>query len=244
MDFLTRFGIEKSRFTVLTMLAILLAGAFTYIQLPKRENPAITIRSAVVTAQFPGMKPERMEELVATPIERKIREIGEIEDIETLIFTGSLKITVTLYDSVPGQKIPAVMQDLRNKMAEITDLPDGTVGPQTNTDYGDVAIATVAVTGDGFSLAEVEDIAEEFRKYLYGIDGITKVKLHGMQDERVWLELDPRRIAAVGVQLNQVLEDLRNQNIILPAGRIDANAPISCLKPMAISDPSTKSKGF
>ncbi|MEO1609391.1 MAG: efflux RND transporter permease subunit [Pseudomonadota bacterium] len=223
MDFLTRFGIENSRFTVLMMLAILLAGAFTYIQLPKRENPAITIRSAVVTAQFPGMKPERMEELVATPIERKIREIGEIEDIETLIFTGSLQITVTLYDNVPGERIPEVMQDLRNKMAEITNLPDGTIGPQTNTDYGDVAIATVAVTGDGFSLAEVEDIAEDFRKYLYGIEGITKVNLYGTQDERVWLELDPRRIAAVGVQLEQVLNDLKNQNVILPAGRIDAS---------------------
>jgi len=223
MNFLTRFGIEKSRFTILMMLAILLAGAFTYIQLPKRENPAITIRSAVVTAQFPGMKPERMEELVATPIERKIREIGEIEDIETLIFTGSLKITVKLYDSVPGEKIPAVMQELRNKMAEIADLPEGTVGPQTNTDYGDVSIATVAITGDGFSPAEVEDIAEDFRRYLYSIDGITKVNLHGTQDERVWLELDPRRIASVGVQLEQVLNDLRNQNIILPAGRIDAS---------------------
>ncbi|MEM9029657.1 MAG: efflux RND transporter permease subunit [Pseudomonadota bacterium] len=223
MDFLTRFGIEKSRFTLLVMFALLVAGALTYLQLPKRENPVITIRSAVVTAQFPGMKPERMEELVATPIERKIREIGEIEDIKTLIFTGSLTITVTLYDSVPAEKISDVMQDLRNKMAEVDDLPDGTVGPQTNTDYGDVAIATVAITGDGFSLAEIENTAKKFRKFLYGIEGITKVKLYGTQDQRVWLEFDPRRLAAVGVQLEQVLNDLKNQNIILPAGRIDAN---------------------
>lgn len=223
MDFLTRFGIEKTRFTILVMICLLLAGTLTYISLPKRENPSITIRNAVVTAQFPGMKPTRIEELIAIPIERKIREIGEIEDIKTLITTGSVTITITLYDSVAPEKIEAVFQDFRNKMGEVEDLPEGTIGPQVNTDYGDVAIATVALTGDGFSLADLEDVAEEFRKDLYKVDGITKVQLYGEQDQRVWLELDPRKLAAVGVQINEVLADLQNQNVILPAGEIDAN---------------------
>ncbi|MEC7963345.1 MAG: hypothetical protein VX201_08740, partial [Pseudomonadota bacterium] len=60
MDFLTRFGIEKSRLTILAMIALLLLGAMTYSALPKRENPALTIRNAIVLAQFPGMAPERV----------------------------------------------------------------------------------------------------------------------------------------------------------------------------------------
>ncbi|MFY0692770.1 MAG: efflux RND transporter permease subunit [Paracoccaceae bacterium] len=224
MDFLARFGIEKSRLTVLAMLALLVIGAMSYSGLPKRENPAITIRSAVVVAQFPGMEPERVENLIAVPLERAAREIGEVEDISTLITTGQAQLTVSVFESVTADKIDAVYADIRQKMEDSAgDLPDGTYGPFVNTNYGDVAIATIAVTGEGFSYAEIADAAEALQSGLYKVSGITKVSLQGEQQERVWLEIDSRRLAAIGVQLPQVLSDLRNQNVILPAGRLDAD---------------------
>lgn len=91
-----------------------------------------------------------------------------------------------------------------------------------NTNYGDVAVATVAVTGDGFDMTEVTRAAEDLQNGLYAVDGITKVSLSGVQDERIWLEVDARRLASVGVQIPQLLQDLRDQNVILPAGQIDA----------------------
>ena len=100
MDSLTRFGLQKSRLTILVMIGLLMIGLLTFDQLPKRENPAITIRTAIVSASFSGMSPERVEDLLATPIERKAREIGEIEDISTLITTGSAVVTLNLYESV------------------------------------------------------------------------------------------------------------------------------------------------
>ncbi|MEM9761249.1 MAG: efflux RND transporter permease subunit [Pseudomonadota bacterium] len=224
MDFLTRFGLEKNRFTTLMMLAILTMGLLAYAGIPKRENPEITIRTAVVAASFDGMAPFRVEELIAIPIERKIREIGEVEDIETIITNGQALIYVNLYDAVYGADIETAWEDLRNKMQQVTsELPDGTGEPLVNTDYGDVAIATVAITGDGFSLAELEDTAEDLRTALFRVDGITKVSFYGVQDQRIWLEVDIRKLAAVGVQLEQLLDDLQAQNVILPAGEIDAD---------------------
>ncbi len=223
MDFLTRFGIDKSRLTILVMAGLLVQGLLVYASLPKREDPAISIRTAVVTVQFPGMSPRRMEEVIVTPIERKAREIGEIEDIRALVATGSAVINLDLYNSVPKEQMDAVFQDIRNKMKDIADeLPSGTRGPQVNTDYGDVAIATVAVTGEGFSYAEISDAAEDLQKSLYTLTGISKVRLYGEQDERIWLEIDSRKLAAVGVQISQVLADLQAQNVILPAGELDA----------------------
>ena len=87
MNFLTSFGLNKSRLTVLVMIGLLIQGLLVYLSIPKRENPAITIRNAIVSVQFPGMAPERMEDLIVVPIERKVREIGEVEDINTL-FAG------------------------------------------------------------------------------------------------------------------------------------------------------------
>lgn len=223
MNYLTSFGLNKSRLTLLIMVGLLVQGLLVYAGMPKRENPAITIRNALVTAEFPGMAPDRIEDLIVVPIERKAREIAEIEDIETLITTGSTVITLTAYDNVPKDQLESVFQDIRNRMEDVkTELPDGTKGPFVNTNYGDVAIATVAVTGEGFSYADIKDSADKLRTHLYAVDGISKVTLYGVQDERVWLEIDSRKLAAIGVQLSQVLQDLQSQNVILPAGELDA----------------------
>ncbi len=115
MEFLTRFGLNKSRLTILVMVGLLLQGLITYGGLPKRENPAITIRSAIVTAQFPGMSPERMEDLIVIPLERAAREIGEVEDIKTLISTGFTQLNLTVYDAVPKAEIDQVFQDIRTE---------------------------------------------------------------------------------------------------------------------------------
>ncbi|MEM6660738.1 MAG: efflux RND transporter permease subunit [Pseudomonadota bacterium] len=224
MDFLTRFGLQKNRFTVLMMFAILAIGAMSYLSIPKRENPEITIRTAVVAAAFDGMSPLRIEELIAVPIERKIREIGEVENIETVISSGQALFYVELFETIYGEDIEAAWEDLRNKMQAVRgDLPEGTSEPYVNTEYGDVAIATVALTGDGYTLAELDDIAQDLRTALFRIDGVTKVNLSGVQDERIWLEVDIRKLAAVGVQMQQLLDDLEAQNVILPAGELDAD---------------------
>lgn len=224
MNFLTALGLNKTRLTLLVMIGLIIQGLLTYVQIPKRENPAITIRSAIVSASFEGMSPERLEDLIVVPIERKLREIGEVEDISSLITTGNTVITVTVYDYVPKDNLESIFQDIRNRMDEVKqELPDGTSGPFVNTNYGDVSIATVAVTGEGFSFAELKDSADELRTNLYTVDGISKVTLFGVQEERIWLEIDSRKLAAIGVQLPQVLEDLQAQNVILPAGDLDAD---------------------
>jgi multidrug efflux pump subunit AcrB len=204
------------------MIGLLIAGIGLYPNFPKREDPVIVIRTAVVSALFPGMAPERMENLVAVPIERKVRELAEVKDIRTLAGEGSLTIYVDLKDEIVN--VNATWQRLRDKMADAkVDLPEGVVGPFVNSDFGDVAIATIAITGEGFSPRELKDAAEEFRKKLYQIAGISKVELHGVQDERVWLELDTRKMAAIGVQVNALIKDLQGQNVVLPSGNINAD---------------------
>ena len=222
MNLLTRFGLARSRFTIATMIGLLVAGMGLYPNFPKREDPVIVIRTAVVSALFPGMAPERMENLVAVPIERKIRELPEVKDIRTLAGEGSLMTYVDLKDETSN--VNAVWQRLRDKMGDVkNELPDGVVGPFVNSDFGDVAIATIAITGEGFSPRELKDVAEDFRKKLYQIAGVSKVELFGVQDERIWLELDTRKLAAVGVQVNALIKDLQGQNVVLPSGNINAS---------------------
>ncbi|WP_439375569.1 efflux RND transporter permease subunit [Bradyrhizobium sp. DASA03120] len=204
------------------MICLLLAGVVLYPNFPKREDPVIVIRTAVVSALFQGMAPERMENLVAVPIERKIRELAEVKDIRTLATEGALTIYVDLKDEVGN--VNAAWQRLRDKMGDVkVELPDGVIGPFVNSDFGDVAVATIAITGEGFSQREMKDMAEDFRKKLYQLPGISKIDLLGVQDERVWLELDTRKLAAVGVQVNALIKDLQSQNVVLPSGAVNAD---------------------
>lgn len=222
MESLTRFGIDKSRFTILVMVALLLLGGLTYRDLSKREDPSITIRMVVVVAEYPGMSPEKLETLIAEPLERTARKISEVDDINTLITTGRVEIHLEIDESVAVADMETVKQDIRNKInAAQNQLPPETQGPHINTDYGDVVIATVAVTGEGFDYAELRESAKALRKHLYTIDGIGKVTLMGVQEERIWLELNSRKLASIGVQIPRVLEDLQAQNVILPAGSLD-----------------------
>jgi multidrug efflux pump subunit AcrB len=221
VDLLTRFGLDRLRFTVMVMIGLFAAGIGLYPNFPKREDPVVVIRTAVVSALFPGMAPERMENLVAVPIERKVRELAEVKDIRTLVTEGSLIIYVDLKDEIRG--VDATWQRLRDKMNDVkVELPDNTVGPFVNSDFGDVAIASIAITAEGFSYREMKDVAEDFRKKLYRLKGVAKVELLGVQDERIWLEIDTRKLASVGVQLTALINDLQRQNVILPAGNIDA----------------------
>ena len=222
MNFLTRFGLGRSRFTIAIMVGLLVAGIALYPNFPKREDPVVVIRTAVVSAVYPGMTPERIENLVAVPIERKIREIAEVKDIRTLAIEGSLIIYVDLKDEIGN--VQAAWQRLRDKMSDVkVDLPNGVVGPFVNSDFGDVAIATIAITAEGFSHREMKDVADDLRKKLYQLNGVAKVDVLGVQDERVWLEIDTKKLASVGVQVDALIKDLQAQNIILPAGNINAD---------------------
>ncbi len=222
MNFLTKFGLERSRFTITVMVGLLVTGIALYANFPKREDPVVVIRTAVVTASFPGMAPERMENLVAIPIERKIRELAEVKDIRTLVTEGSLIIYVDLKDEV--RDVTAAWQGLRDKMDDVKGgLPEGAAGPFVNSDFGDVAIATIAITAEGFSFREMKDVAEDIRKRLYQVAGVAKIELLGVQEERVWLEIDMKKLASVGVQLNALIKDLRAQNVILPSGNVNAD---------------------
>ena len=126
-----QFAFERSRFTVFVMVGLLITGMSLYVNFPKREDPEILVRVAVVTVEFPGMAPQRLEELVAGPVERKIREIPEVDEISTRLTSGRMSINVKLKDQVT--ELEPIWQTLRDKMEEVArELPTGSrwLGPR------------------------------------------------------------------------------------------------------------------
>jgi multidrug efflux pump subunit AcrB len=221
MTSLTGLGLKRSRVTILVMMLAVAVGLVSYLNFPKREDPAITVRTAIVLAANPGLELTQLEELVAQPLEEVARAIPGVDEVRTQLTGGATILEVDIADSVPEADLKRIFDELRDDVAGVAPgLPDGTQGPVVNSDFGDVAIATIAVTGAGFSLPEIEEAAEELRDRLYAMDGIAAATLYGAQDEVIELRLDRARLASVNGTLGAVLAALEGQNVRLPAGSV------------------------
>jgi multidrug efflux pump subunit AcrB len=223
MKGITAFALNNSRTVVMTLLLVIVGGIFAFIRLPKLEDPLITIREALVAAKYPGMPVEQVERLITRPIEEKIRSMGEVDKIkDSTSKVGECLIHVTIKDEVPSEQLPATWKLLRNRMADVkSELPEGTIGPMVDDTFGDTSVATIALWSDGFSMAEMHEVARQIRERLNMMKGIQKVDLTGMQDERIYLEVSSARIAQLGIDTADIGKSLREQNILLPGGRIN-----------------------
>ena len=131
MKSITDFALNNSRTVILSMILIVLGGMYLFTQVPKLEDPPITIREALVSAQYPGMPVEQVERLITRPIEEKLRTMGEVDDIkDSTSKVGQCLIHVSIKDEVPAEELPMVWKLLRNRMNDVKpELPEGTIGP-------------------------------------------------------------------------------------------------------------------
>ena len=227
---LTRFALDNARVVGLLTVLLMLAGVAVYLNFPSKEDPEVTVREAVVTAAFPGMPPERIEELITRKIEKKIRLIPEVEHVKSTSKTGISITHVVVYDEFFEMK--PIWQNLRNKMNDVrSELPEGTLGPQVDDEFGDVYVATIALTGSGFDLVEMHDVAKGLRDELYTIDGAKKVVIHGDVPERIELVTTNARLARYGLSPDALIANLRNQNVILPGGTVDTGLLAITIEP-------------
>ncbi len=228
---LTRFALENRALVIAILLAALVAGPFSLWSHPSREDPKIVIRNAQVLATYPGMSADRVEDLITTPLEEKIREIPEVDIIASTSTTGMARVKITVKDRYTD--MAPIWTDLRNKMRDIAgDLPEGTTGPTVFDDQGDVAMATIAVTAEGFNNQEIYEAVKEYRRLIYArVPGVRKVSIYGRVEPRVFVEFDNVRVARLGLTPGAVVSAIQTQNVILPGGRIQAEGRTFIIEP-------------
>lgn len=227
---LSELAMNNKAVVLFFTLLVLVAGPFSFSTHPSREDPKISIRTAVVSARYQGMSPERMENLITKKIEEKIREIPEVEHIESTVQNGSTIIRANVYDRYSD--MDPIWIQLRNKMDDVkADLPDGTEGPFVNDDYGDVAMASIALTAEGFSISEMREAARRVRDQLYSLGGVRKITLYGVEPERIFVEIDNIRLSQFGISGTDIINAISKQNIILPGGTINTEGQSIFIEP-------------
>ncbi len=211
------WSIKNSVTVSVILFMIVMGGALTYTTISRKENPEFTVRTAMVTAVFPGASPKKVEELVTDKLEEKIREMGEIKDVRSQSLTGLCIIMVDIQDRF--KNVPEIWQKLRNKVADARPtLPEGVREPSVNDEFGDVFGVVVALTGDGYSYREIKDVSDYVRNQLLKIKSVGKVERFGIQDERIFVEFSNARLAEYGFSPAYLSSILSSQNSIQPGG--------------------------
>lgn len=227
---ITRLALANSRITILVTLFVIAMGITTFLSYPSAEDPTIVIRSASVSVSNPGMSAERVEELITKPLEAAMREIAEIDEIKSTSKAGESFVDLTIHDWVDD--LQAVFQGIRNKASDVrSQLPSSAQEPVVNDEKGLTSVATIALWADGFSLAEMRDLARDVRDRLYTLSGVRKVQLLGIQAERIYLEFSPEKLAGLGVSPKQLFDTLAQQNIVEPGGSISAGGRSVLIEP-------------
>ncbi|WP_019026591.1 efflux RND transporter permease subunit [Colwellia piezophila] len=222
------FTYRKSVFLIMAVL--LVNGIFAYFTLPAQEDPTITIREAIVSTSFPGMAPDRIEQLITKKLEEEIRKIPEVKEIKSSSATGISIIHVKIYDRYFN--LDDIWQNLRNKVtAAHRKMPSGTHVPFVNDEFGDVSVVTLALTADGFDLGEMYDIAQHIRDTLYGVEGTKKIEILGRQEERIFLEASNARLSQLGISPQSLINELQKQNIVRSGGQVNIGAVSFIVEP-------------
>lgn len=228
---ITAFSIDRNRITFSLLTVVIIMGLVLYQDLARDSMPPYTVRVATIISYFPGGSPERVEMLVTDAVEKKAQEIPEVKTITSTSRTGLSVVTVELKDEVTPEKLQPVWDNLRRKLEDIENLPEGVVPDLDDDDVGVVYGVMLGLLSDGFSYAEMKDYVDDIRDELIKLDAAAKVELNGVQDERVFIEFDQARLSELGLSSYQLKEIISSTNIIYSGGEVDLQDERIVLEP-------------
>ncbi|SFC43122.1 Multidrug efflux pump subunit AcrB [Polaromonas sp. OV174] len=218
---LSRWALEHPALTRYLLVVLVVLGFAAYFQLGQDEDPPFTFRAMVVRTYWPGATAQQVAEQVTDKLERTLQEVPYADKIRSYSKPGESQIIFQIKDSSPPGEVPNVWYSVRKKIGDMRGtLPGGVQGPFFNDDFGDVYGVIYALESDGFDYAEVKVFADAIRQQLLRVPDVSKVELFGVQDEKIFIELSQKRLAQLGLDLNQVLAQLGQQNAIESAGAV------------------------
>jgi multidrug efflux pump len=220
---ISRWALEHPALTRYLMVVLLVLGFAAYFQLGQDEDPPFTFRAMVVQAFWPGASAQQMAEQVTDKIEKTLQEVPHADVIRSYTKPGESLTFLQLRDSAPPKEVSNSWYQARKRVGDMrSTLPQGVIGPVFNDDFGDVYGSIFALSTDGFSREDQRVHAERVRQRLLKVPDVAKVEIFGAQAEKIFVEISQRRLAQLGLDMNQVIAQIGAQNAVEGAGVLNA----------------------
>src|SRR6201997_4043341 len=222
---LSAWAVSHPALVLFLVVALGVAGFFSYQKLGRAEDPFFTVKGVNVSAIWPGATAAEMQMQVADPIEKKLQELPYFEKVQTYSKPSFTAMQVTFRDSTPPKEVPYLFYLLRKKLIDAQgDLPSGILGPVVNDEFSDVDSILYMMTGDGADYAQLKKAAEGMRQRLLKVTGVTKVDIYGTQDEKIFVEFSHAKLATLGITPQALFDSLAKQNNVVPAGTVETSS--------------------
>ncbi|WP_087001719.1 efflux RND transporter permease subunit [Rhizobium sullae] len=220
---LSDWALEHRSLVWYFMIVFIIAGAFSYLNLGREEDPNFTIKTMVINAQWPGASAEEVARQVTDRIEKKLEELDNLDYVRSQTVAGQTTIFVELLPTTKARDVEPTWVRVRNMIGDIKgDFPSGVAGPFFNDRFGDVFGNIYAFTSDGLTQRQLRDLVEDARAKVLTVENVGKVDVIGAQDEAIYLEFSTRQIAALGIDRQSVIETLQAQNAVTQSGFVNA----------------------
>jgi multidrug efflux pump subunit AcrB len=217
-----RGSIDKSLFTWILMLSLLLGGVWGFFTVGRLEDPAFTIKSAVIVTQYPGATAAQVAREVSEPLESAIQKLSELDSIASRNEPGLSTITIEIKSTFDGDELPAIWTKLRNRVGDAAgNLPDGVRTPMVNDSFGDVFGLFYAVSAEGFSDAERHQVARFLRRELLAVDGVADVEVSGLPEEVIYVDANMAQAYNQNIPATLLTNAIASANSVTPAGNVN-----------------------
>ncbi|HIE4801169.1 TPA: efflux RND transporter permease subunit [Serratia marcescens] len=220
---LSALAVRERSITLFLIVLITVAGILSFFELGRAEDPPFTVKQMTIVSAWPGATAKEMQEQVAEPLEKRLQELKWYDRSETYTRPGLAFTLLSLQDSTPPAQVQEEFYQARKKLGDETkSLPAGVIGPMVNDEFSDVTFALFALKAKGEPQRLLVRDAESLRQRLLHVPGVKKVNIIGEQAERIFVSFSHDRLATLGVSPQDIFSALNNQNVLTPAGSIDA----------------------
>ncbi len=221
-----RASLRYPQVTLVVAALLFVAGLYALFTMPRREDPKITIRVAVVEAIYPGATAAEVEAQVTRKIEERLFRFAEVRRDKTFSTTRNGVVVVNVELNQEVKDADAFWSKLRLDMAQLkaTDLPSGVLGPVVDSDFGDTVAVLIAVHGGHYGPRELKDYAQRVEDALRAIPAVAKIKRIGDQKEEIEITASSEKLAQYAVNPQKMMQALQGRNQIEYAGRVPAGA--------------------
>ncbi|WP_299655598.1 efflux RND transporter permease subunit [uncultured Jannaschia sp.] len=219
---IARGAIDKALITWLLMLGCLLGGLWGFATIGRLEDPAFTIKNAIVFTQYPGASAEQVAQEVTEPLESAIQQMAELDTITSSNKPGLSRINVEIEDTYDSSELPQIWDKLRARVADAQESLPGDAGASVvNDNFGDVYGIFYAVTAPGFSDVQIHDMADFLRREILAVEGVADVQVAGLPNEAVFIEPDRAIMTNLGVPPGAIQQAIANSGAVVVAGSVE-----------------------
>ncbi len=218
---IARYSLTKPINIWLIAVCFVIGGIIAMGKIGRLEDPAFTIKQAVIFTYYPGASAEKVEKEVTEQVEIAIQQMWQLDKLESVSKPGVSQITMEVKPNIDGSKLPQIWDELRKRLRDIRgSLPLGASDPVVVDDFADVYGIYYAVTAPDFSPYQMREFSRIIRREILTVEGVAKVQVEGLIEEQIVAEIDNYQIAGLGLSFPEIKQVLANNLKPFVGGRV------------------------